>query len=62
LASDSTAAAARRAALADHQRLVGQIAAIRSLAERETQVPRRVELNLELKCLEAALAEAKTHL
>lgn len=62
LAGDATAAAARRAALAEHQRLVGQITAIRSQAERETQVPRRVELNLELKRLEVALAAAKKQL
>lgn len=62
LPSDANAAAARREALADHQRLVGQIAAIRSRVERESQVPRRVTLNLELKRLEAALADAKTHL
>lgn len=62
LASDQTAADARRAALADHRRLVGQIAAIRSQAERENQIPRRVELNLELKRLEANLQRTKERL
>lgn len=62
LTSDATAAAARRTALAEHERLTKQIAAIRSQAERETQVPRRVELNLELKSLEAALAAATAKL
>jgi hypothetical protein len=62
LPSDVTAAAARRVALAEHERLVGHIAAIRSQADREAQVSRRVELNLELKRLEAALNKVRRQL
>lgn len=55
-------AAARRAALADHGRLTREIAALRSQAVRASQIPRRVELNLTIRRLEAELAEAKRYL
>lgn len=48
----------RRAALADYQRLTREIAVLRARAGRETQLNRRVEMNLELKRLEGALALA----
>ncbi|MEI6343605.1 MAG: DUF4391 domain-containing protein [Verrucomicrobiota bacterium] len=57
-AMDPAAAERRRAALADHQRLTREIAALRASASRETQISRRVELNLDLKRLEGALAQA----
>jgi hypothetical protein len=47
---------ARRQALAGHARLQGQIAALRAQAEKEKQVSRRVDLNLEIKRLETQLA------
>lgn len=39
-----------------------QIAVLRAQAVRETQMNRRVELNFEIKRLEAVLAEAHAHL
>ena len=57
-APDATAAERRRVALADHQRLSRDIAVLRANAGKETQLNRRVELNLELKRLESHLAEA----
>lgn len=59
LARDPTA---RREALAVYGRLVREIARLRARAERESQVSRRVELNLALRKLEAELAEAKERL
>jgi len=56
-APDATAAERRRAALADHQRLSREITLLRASASKETQLNRRVELNLELKRLESHLAE-----
>ncbi len=54
--------ATRRKALADYGRLSREVSLLRAQAERETQLPRRVELNLEIKRFEATLAEAKKHL
>jgi hypothetical protein len=51
-------ASERRQALAAHARLRHDIAAIRAQAARETQMNRRVELNLAIKRLEAELAAA----
>ncbi len=62
LAKNSEFAAARREALAAYARLTREITLLRSQGERETQLPRRVELNLEIKRLEAALAAAKSRL
>jgi hypothetical protein len=50
------AAAARREALAEYDCLVRQIANLRAQAERESQLNRRVDLNLEIKRLETELA------
>lgn len=47
---------ARRRALADHARIVTTIDVLRSRAEKEKQLNRRVELNLEIKRLETQLA------
>jgi len=55
-AADS--AAAQREALAAHARLHRDIASLRARAAKETQMNRRVELNLEIKRLEAELAAA----
>lgn len=54
--------AARRAALADHARISGEIVSLRAQAERETQLNRRVALNLELKRIQAQLGQAADHL
>lgn len=55
VATDPAAAAARREALAEHTRLTRVIAGLKAQAQRESQIPRRVELNLEIKRLEATL-------
>lgn len=52
----------RREALQDCERLEVSIAGLRAAAEREKQVSRLVELNLELKQLEAELAAAQDKL
>lgn len=56
-APDATAAERRRVALADRQRLIREIALLRARASRETQLHRRVELNLDLKRLESSIAD-----
>jgi hypothetical protein len=60
--TSAESALARREALVEHDRLTRQIGALRTQATRESQVNRRVELNLEIKRLEAALAEAHMNL
>ena len=50
-------AAALRASLDAHAKLQADIASLRSRANKEKQLARRVELNLEIKRLEAQLAE-----
>ena len=55
VATDPAAAAARREALAEHTRLMRVIAGLKAQAQRESQIARRVELNLEIKRLEATL-------
>jgi hypothetical protein len=57
--NDAAAQEARRVALADHARLQRDIAALRAQAEKERQVNRRVELNLEIKRLEAELSRQR---
>lgn len=57
--ADAPAQEARRQALADHERLRRDIAAIRAAAAKEKQMSRRVELNLELKRLESELGRRK---
>jgi hypothetical protein len=54
--------AARREALRECDRLEVEIARIRSLAAKERQMARRVELNLEFKRAESALATARAQL
>jgi hypothetical protein len=60
--TSSEAAAARSEALMEYDRLVRQIAALRAQAEKEPQISRRVDLNIEIKRLTAELAEAHTNL
>jgi hypothetical protein len=52
-------AAERRDALAQYERLTREIASLRAQARKETQMNRRVELNLAIKRLEGGLAEIK---
>ena len=62
LAADADHAAARREALRECARLDAEIARLRAAAAGEKQMPRRVELNMEVKRMEAALAAARTRL
>lgn len=55
-------AAKRRAALDTHERVTREIAMLRKKAARETQINRRVELNLAIQRLEAELVAAKATL
>ena len=50
---------ARRTALAEHERVTREIASLRARAEKEVQLHRRVELNLQLRHLEALLLGAR---
>lgn len=60
--TSSEEAVARRVAIMQYDRLVSQIGALRAQAERESQINRRVELNLEIKRLKAELANVRTQL
>lgn len=62
LANDAEQAASRYQALAEYARLEGEIARLRAAAAKEKQMPRQVELNLELKRVEAAQAAARAKL
>jgi hypothetical protein len=62
LAADAEHAAVRRGALEECARLDGEIARLRATAAKEKQMSRRVELNLELKRVEAAQAAARANL
>lgn len=57
-AADTASADRRRAALAEHEVLTREIASLRARAGKETQLNRRVALNLRMKQLESCLAEA----
>jgi len=61
-ASDAAAAERRRTALAVHESLNREITSLRARAAKETQLNRRVELNLEVKRLESCLAADLSHL
>ncbi len=61
-AADTASADGRRAALAQHEALTREIASLRARAGKESQLNRRVELNLQLKQLESRLAQASTYL
>jgi len=60
-ALDAATAERRRAALAEHERLTREMTSLRARAGKESQLNRRVELNLQLKQLETRLAEAANH-
>lgn len=60
--TDSITIQRRRAALVEHDQLTREIASLRAHAHRETQLNRRVELNLQLKQLEARLSEVTQQL
>ena len=62
VAEDGEQAALRRDALQERARLDAQIARLRAAAAKEKQMARRVELNLELKRVEAAKAAARANL
>jgi hypothetical protein len=62
VAADAEHAAVRRDALLECVRLDGEIARLRATAAKEKQMSRRVELNLELKRVEAAQAAARANL
>jgi hypothetical protein len=52
-------AASRHKALSEHELIVRQIEILRNNAKHESQVSRRVQINLELKQLESKLAQVK---
>lgn len=62
VAADAAHAALRRDALQECARLDAEIARLRATAAKEKQMSRRVELNLELKRVEAAQAAARANL
>ena len=62
VAANAEHAFARRDALQESARLDGEIARLRAAAAKEKQMSRRVELNLELKRVEAAQAAARANL
>jgi hypothetical protein len=59
---DAAAAERRRTALAEHDRITNEIVLLRARADKETQLNRRVELNLAIRRLEAQLAVISLHL
>lgn len=62
LAGSSEHAVARRAALEECARLEAEVGRLRAVAVREKQIARQVELNLEIKRMEAAQAAARARL
>jgi hypothetical protein len=62
LAGDSQRAHARRDALREYALLDRHATQLRAAATKERQMPRRVELNLELKRVQAALSAARARL
>ncbi len=62
VAANAEHAAVRRDALQECARLDAEIARLRATAAKEKQMARRVELNLELKRVEAAQAAARANL
>lgn len=62
LAPSAASVAARREALAAHDRITREIAHVRAQAEKASQVNRRVELNLKLQRLNAELAQTIANL
>jgi hypothetical protein len=62
VAANAEHAVARRDALQEYARLDAEITRLRASAAKEKQMSRRVELNLELKRVEAAQAAARANL
>jgi hypothetical protein len=62
VASSPGMAAARRTALADCERLEAQLTKLRAAAVKERQVARRVELNVEIKRVQAEHSTARSKL
>jgi hypothetical protein len=62
VASTASLAAARRDALQEYSRLDAEIGRLRVAAARERQMARQVELNLEIKRIEAARAAVRSNL
>lgn len=62
LSGSAEVAEQRRKAVAEVQRLEAEVEALRKKAGKEKQMDRRVELNLEVKRLEAALSECRSRL
>lgn len=62
VAADANHAALRREALHECTRLDAELARLRAAAKKEKQISRRVELNLELKRVEAVQAAARANL
>ena len=62
LAATLTQAENRRVALANHARLLREIQQLHAQAQRETQLNRRVQINLTIQRLQAELATATTNL
>lgn len=60
--ADKDTAKNRHDALEEYERLTRQIAALRAQATRESQINRRVELNLKIQSLEAELSNARSNL
>jgi len=60
-AADADAAERRRTAMVEHERVTREIASLRACADRETQLNRRVEINLQVKQLESRLADMAKH-
>ena len=62
LAPTPQAADARRTALVEYDRTTREIKSLRARAEKEPQISRRVDLNLDIRRLEAELAKAAQNL
>jgi hypothetical protein len=60
--ADPGAAAARREALAERERMLAALAAARSTAAKERQINRRVELNLQIQQLKTQIQAAESRL
>lgn len=62
ISSDSDHAAQRSAALAEVRLLETQIANLRSSAAKERQLPKRVQINFEIRRLQDKLADSRSRL
>lgn len=62
VSANAVAAAARREALAEHQRVLQQLAAARGVAAKARQINRRVELNTQIQRLQGDLRHIESRL